>query len=45
MKVESLPYRVEPLTWQFVDMGHVSGHMALMWDWTMGSVAFQTAQN
>ena len=45
MKVESLPYRVEQLTWQFVDMTNDSGRMALLWDRSMGSVAFKVAQN
>lgn len=31
VKVESLPYRLEQLTWQFVDMTNDSGRMALMW--------------
>ena len=45
MKVESLPYRVEQLTWQFVDMTNDSGRIALLWDRSMGSVAFKVAQN
>ena len=44
MKVESLPFRVEQLEWQFVDMTTDSGRLAIMWDKTMGSVAFTVAR-
>jgi hypothetical protein len=44
MKVETLPMRVEQLTWQFVDMSADGGRMAVMWDKTMGSVAFSVAR-
>jgi len=40
MKVEALPYRVEQLTWTFVDTTDSGGRMAVMWDKTMGSVPF-----
>jgi hypothetical protein len=40
MKVETLPMKVEQLTWQFLDMTDEGGRMAIMWDTTMGSVAF-----
>lgn len=44
MKVETLPMRIEQLTWQFVDMTADRGRMAVMWDTTMGSVAFNVAR-
>jgi hypothetical protein len=40
MKVETLPMKVEQLTWQFLDMTEEGGRMAIMWGTTMGSVAF-----
>jgi hypothetical protein len=45
MKVESLPYRVEQLTWQFLDMTNDSGRLAVQWDRSMGSIAFKATQN
>jgi hypothetical protein len=43
MKVDTLPYAVEELTWQFIDMTADSGRIALMWDKSMGSVPFTVA--
>jgi hypothetical protein len=43
MKVESLPFSVEQLTWSFVDMTADGGRMAIAWAKTMASVPF-TAQ-
>ena len=40
MRVDTLPYRVEQLTWAFTDMTATGGRMAIMWDKTMGSVPF-----
>ena len=40
MRVDTLPYKVEQLTWEFTDMTATGGRMAIMWDKTMGSVAF-----
>jgi hypothetical protein len=40
MKVETLPFTVEELTWSFVDMKNDGGRVALMWGKTMGSAAF-----
>jgi len=40
MRVDALPYEVEQLTWQFVDMTASGGRMALLWDKTMASVPF-----
>ena len=40
MRVDTLPYKVEQLTWEFTDMTATGGRMAVLWDKTMGSVAF-----
>ncbi|MGI0134627.1 MAG: DUF2911 domain-containing protein [Candidatus Micrarchaeaceae archaeon] len=44
MTVDTLPYAVEELTWQFVDMTKDSGRIAIMWDKAMGSVPFKVSQ-
>jgi len=44
MKVDTLPYTVEELTWEFVDMTSDGGRMAILWDKSMGSVPFQVAK-
>ena len=44
MKVETLPYAVEELTWAFVDMTADSGRIAIMWDKTIATVPFKVAQ-
>ena len=44
MKVEPLPFRVEQLEWQFVDMTADSGRIAVLWDKTMASVPFGVAR-
>lgn len=44
MKVDALPFTVEELTWQFLDMTRDSGRIAIMWDKSMGSVPFKVAQ-
>jgi hypothetical protein len=41
MKVDTLPFTVEELTWQFLDMTNDGGRIAIMWDKSMGSVAFK----
>jgi hypothetical protein len=41
MKVEPLPYRVEQLSWEFLDMTTDSGRVALRWDRSMASVPFR----
>ena len=41
MRVDTLPYKVEQLTWEFTDMTATGGRMAIMWDKTMGSVPFE----
>ena len=40
IRVDTLPYKVEQLTWEFTDMTATGGRMAIMWDKTMGSVPF-----
>ena len=42
MKVETLPFSVEELTWSFVDVTNDGGRIAIMWDKTMASVPFKT---
>lgn len=41
MKVETLPFDVEQLTWSFLDMTRDGGRLAVMWGKTMGSAAFK----
>ena len=41
MRVDTLPYKVEQLTWEFVDMTADGGRMAILWGTTMGSVPFK----
>src|SRR4030095_9252811 len=41
MKVETLPFGVDQLTWAFVDMTNDGGRVALMWGKTMASAAFK----
>ena len=41
MKVETLPFAVEQLTWAFLDMTNDGGRIALMWGKTMASAAFK----
>jgi hypothetical protein len=41
MRVDALPYKVEQLTWEFVDMTAEGGRMAVMWDKTMAAVPFK----
>jgi hypothetical protein len=40
MTVSTLPFAVEQLTWDFVDMTSAGGKIAIMWDKTMATVAF-----
>ena len=40
MKVDTLPFAVDQLTWSFVDMKSDGGRVALMWGNTMGSTPF-----
>jgi Protein of unknown function (DUF2911) len=41
MKVETLPFAVDQLTWTFLDMTNDSGRIALMWGNTLASTPFK----
>jgi len=41
MKVETLPFAVDQLTWTFIDMTNDGGRMAIMWGKTMASTPFK----
>ena len=41
MKVETLPFAVDQLTWTFLDMKNDGGRIALMWGNTLASTAFK----
>jgi hypothetical protein len=41
MKVDTLPFAVEQLTWSFLDMTENGGRMAIMWGKTMASAPFR----
>jgi hypothetical protein len=41
MKVETLPFGVDQLTWAFLDMTNDGGRLALMWGKTMASAPFK----
>ncbi|HYM23886.1 MAG TPA: DUF2911 domain-containing protein [Vicinamibacterales bacterium] len=43
MKVETLPFDVDQLTWTFVDMTNDGGRMAIEWGKTMASAAFRAS--
>lgn len=40
MTLTTLPYSVEELTWEFVDMSESGGTLAFMWDHNRATVAF-----
>lgn len=40
MKIETLPFSEEQLTWSFADMSGTGGRFVLMWDKVMASVGF-----
>jgi hypothetical protein len=44
MKVDTLPFSVEQLTWAFVDMTPNSGRLAISWARTMASAPFTAAE-
>jgi hypothetical protein len=44
MKVDSLPFQVEQLSWDCLDMTVDSGRMAVMWDKSMGSAPFKVGR-
>ena len=41
MKLDTLPFSVDQLSWDFVDMTDAGGKLAIMWDKTMASAAFK----
>jgi hypothetical protein len=43
MKVETLPFAVDQLTWTFLDMTNDSGRIALMWGKTLASTPFKAS--
>jgi Protein of unknown function (DUF2911) len=43
MKVDTLPFDVDELTWTFVDMTNDSGKIALIWGKSMASTPFKAA--
>jgi hypothetical protein len=40
MTVSTVPFAVEQLTWDFVDMTNAGGKIAILWDKTMATVPF-----
>jgi Protein of unknown function (DUF2911) len=44
MKVDTLPFAVDELTWTFVDMTNDSGKIALIWGKSMASTPFKAAR-
>lgn len=44
MKLETLPYSVEELTWSFADVTGTGGRMVLTWDRMMASMPFTVAK-
>ncbi len=43
MKVDTLPFAVEQLTWSFLDMTNDGGRMAIMWGKTIASAPFKAS--
>lgn len=41
MRVETIPFSIDQLTWGFTDMTPAGGAMRLWWDTTMASVPFK----
>lgn len=44
MKVDTLPYKVEELTWQFFDVTDEGGRIAILWDTSLATVPFKIGQ-
>jgi hypothetical protein len=44
MRVEALPYRIEELAWEFLDMTTDSGRIAMRWDRSMASAPFRVGR-
>ena len=43
MKLDTLPFGVEQLTWSFVDMTTTGGRLAIMWGRTLASTPFKAS--
>ena len=41
MKMTTLPFAVDQLTWEFTDMSDTAGTMTIMWDKTAASIPFR----
>jgi hypothetical protein len=41
MKIDTLPFSVEEMSWNFIDMTADGGKLGVMWDKTMASVTFK----
>ena len=41
MKLDTLPFAVDQLSWEFLDMTDAGGRVAIMWDKVMASVPFK----
>ncbi len=44
MKVENLPFSLDQLAWEFLDMNETGGRLAIMWDTKLASVPFTVAK-
>jgi hypothetical protein len=44
MNVEMLPHSHEQLSWEFLDVTASGGTIALIWDKTVGAVAFKAGR-
>ena len=45
MKVDTLPFAVDQLTWTFLDMTNDGGRVAIMWGKTMASTPFKASRS
>ena len=41
MTLATLPFAVDQLTWDFIDVTDAGGKLAIMWDKTVASVPFK----
>jgi len=39
-----MPFRMEQLTWEFLDVTDAGGRMAVLWDKNMASIPFNIVQ-
>lgn len=44
MRVESLPYSFDQLSWEFLDVSDAGGRLAILWDRKIASVPFRIAR-